>query len=195
MSLTISCTTVLGDVNFGDSLSVNGVCLTVSSFTKSQFTADVMPETFQSTTLSKLKIGDKVNLERAMSLSSRFGGHIVSGHIDSVGKIISKRKDENALYIDLQLESSLLKYMIPKGSITIDGTSLTIFDVFHNGCTISLIPTTQQQSIIGMKSVGSYVNVECDILAKYVENLHRQMPQKHQPKDVLTMDMLVKNGF
>ncbi|MDW0114791.1 riboflavin synthase [Sporosarcina saromensis] len=195
MSLTIVCTTVLADVNFGDSLAVNGVCLTVSSFTSTYFTADVMPETFQSTTLSKLQKGDKVNLERAMAMTSRFGGHIVSGHVDSIGKITSMRKHENALYMDIQLEESLLKYMIPKGSITIDGTSLTIFDVFSTGCTISLIPTTQQQSIIGMKVVGHYVNVECDILAKYVEQLCRPATQKQHQKDVLTMDTLVKNGF
>lgn len=193
MQLVIDCSKVLSDVTKGDSISVNGVCLTVSTYTATHFTADVMPETFQATTLSYMKRGNAVNLERAMLADGRFGGHIVSGHIDSIGKIAALRKKENALYMDIHIDKSLLIYVVPKGSITVDGTSLTVMNVFDKGFTISLIPTTQKDSIIGQKRLGDYVNIECDILAKYMERI--LMKQETQLHDGLTIESLSINGF
>lgn len=193
MQLVIGCSKVLSDVTKGDSISVNGVCLTVSTYTATHFIADIMPETFKATTLSYMKRGNAVNLERAMPADGRFGGHIVSGHIDSIGKIADLRKKENALYVDIHIDDSLLIYLVPKGSVTVDGTSLTVMNVFDKGFTISLIPTTQIDSIIGQRRIGDYVNIECDILAKYIERI--LMKQKTHSDGGLTMESLTMNGF
>jgi riboflavin synthase len=191
--LSIRCNTVLSDVKKGDSISVNGVCLTVSDFSGNHFTADVMPETVKATTLHALRTGSPVNLERAMVANGRFGGHIVSGHIDGTGEIISVRNKENAIYIEISITPELLKYFIPKGSVTVDGTSLTVFGVTNKGFIISLIPVTQDDSIIGRKRIGDKVNVECDMFAKYIERL--LTTNKGNPTGGLTMDTLVTSGF
>ncbi|MER2088742.1 MAG: riboflavin synthase [Sporosarcina sp.] len=191
--LSIRCTKVLSDVKKGDSLAVNGVCLTVSDFSSNQFTADVMPETVKATTLHALRTGSPVNLERAMSAEGRFGGHIVSGHVDGTGEIVSVRQKENAIYIEIRIEAGLLKYFIPKGSVTVDGTSLTVFGVTDKSFIISLIPVTQDDSIIGRKRTGDKVNVECDMLAKYIERL--MTTNKENSTGGLTMDTLVASGF
>ena len=193
LQLSIRCTKVLSDVKKGDSIAVNGVCLTVSDFSSNQFTADVMPETVKATTLQALRTGSPVNLERAMAANGRFGGHIVSGHVDGTGEIISVRNKENAIYIEISIEPELLKYFIPKGSVTVDGTSLTVFGVTNKGFIISLIPVTQDDSIIGRKRTGDKVNVECDMLAKYIERL--LITNKGNPTGGLTMDTLVTSGF
>ncbi|HEX5565092.1 MAG TPA: riboflavin synthase [Sporosarcina sp.] len=193
MRLTIECKKVLEDVRKGDSIAVNGVCLTVSNYTSSQFVADVMPETVKATTLYELKAGSPVNLERAMAANGRFGGHFVSGHVDGVGEVVSIRKHENAIYMDIALATELLNYVIPKGSIAIDGTSLTVFDVTDDTVTISLIPVTQQDSILGQKNRGALVNVECDMLAKYIERFTGR--QAMTPKRGVTMETLAANGF
>lgn len=171
MQLSIRCTTILTDVHIGDSISVNGVCLTVAQFSNQQFLADVMPETYKATNLHTLRPGSPVNLERAMAANGRFGGHFVSGHVDGTGEIMTVKRMENAIYIDIKMEPAFLKYLMPKGSVTVDGTSLTVFDVTDQGFTISLIPVTQADSIIGQKRVGEHVNIECDMLAKYMERL------------------------
>ncbi len=193
MQLSIRCTKVLSDVKKGDSLAVNGVCLTVSDFSSNQFTADVMPETVKATTLQALRTGSPVNLERAMAANGRFGGHIVSGHVDGTGEIVSVRQKENAIYMEISIATELLKYFIPKGSVTVDGTSLTVFGVTDKGFIISLIPVTQDDSIIGRKRTGDRVNVECDMLAKYIERL--LTTNKGNPTGGLTMDTLVASGF
>lgn len=193
LTLSISCTKVLSDVNIGDSIAVNGVCLTVAQFSASHFTADVMPETFNATNLHELRSGSRVNLERAMIANGRFGGHIVSGHVDDTGEIISMRHVENAVYIEVQITQDLLKYFIPKGSVTVDGTSLTVFGVTDSGFVISLIPVTQEDSIIGKKRIGDKVNIECDMLAKYIERLLSKKEEK--PKAGLTMDTLISSGI
>lgn len=193
LQLAISCTKVLSDVNKGDSISVNGVCLTVADFTHNHFTADVMPETVKATTLNELRSGSRVNLERAMIANGRFGGHIVSGHVDDRGEIISTRKVDNAVYVEIQINTDLLKYFIPKGSVTVDGTSLTVFGVTDSGFIISLIPVTQEDSILGQKRVGDKVNIECDMLAKYIERLVTKKEEK--PKAGLTMDSLISSGI
>lgn len=193
LQLSIRCTKVLSDVKKGDSLAVNGVCLTVSDFSSNQFTADVMPETVKATTLQALRTGSPVNLERAMAANGRFGGHIVSGHVDGTGEIVSVRQKENAIYMEIGIATELLKYFIPKGSVTVDGTSLTIFGVTNEGFIISLIPVTQDDSIIGRKRPGDRVNVECDMLAKYIERL--LTTNKKNPTGGLTMDTLIASGF
>ncbi|MCG3088779.1 riboflavin synthase [Sporosarcina cyprini] len=194
MQLTIHCKKVLEDVNKGDSIAVDGVCLTVVEFTTTFFRADVMPETFTSTTLSAMKTGSQVNLERAISANGRFGGHFVSGHVDQVGEIVSIKPSSNAVYLEIRVQHELLPYIMEKGSIAIDGTSLTIFAVRDDMFTISLIPATQKDSQIGRKKVGSNVNIECDMLVKYMEQL---LFKRHRvtPGGGLSMDMLAANGF
>lgn len=188
MELTIACSLVLEDAKRGDSISINGVCLTVSTMTHSTFTVDVIPETVKSSTLAGLKSGSKVNLERAMPATGRFGGHFVSGHIDGVGVIRSVKKEANAVTKSIEVEPELMKYMMMKGSIAVDGTSLTIFDLGHNTVTISLIPTTQEDSLLGDKGIGERVNIECDLLAKYTERI-----QTAEPK--ISRSWLAENGF
>ncbi|WP_404403349.1 riboflavin synthase [Jeotgalibacillus malaysiensis] len=171
MILTIECYKILDDAKIGDSISINGVCLTVTDLSAHQFSVDVMPETMKSTTLHELKKGSKVNLERAMAAVGRFGGHFVSGHVDGTGVIQSMKREENAIYIYIQVPEELIKYFMMKGSVAVDGTSLTVFDVQKNAFMISLIPQTADDTIIASKSPGSIVNIECDMIAKYVQNL------------------------
>lgn len=192
LQLAIAAKKVLEDVQLGDSISVSGVCLTVTTFTKTHFTADVMPETFKSTALAALTPGSRVNLERAMAANGRFGGHFVSGHVDGVGHIISKKREENALYVTVSYPEELGRYFLYKGSIALDGTSLTLFGVTEDGVTVSLIPHTQDETILAAKNVGDSVNIECDMLAKYVGNM---LEKKEAPKRGVTIDLLKENGY
>ncbi|MCP1145966.1 riboflavin synthase [Lysinibacillus endophyticus] len=191
MQLTIATKKILTDANLGDSIAVNGVCLTITHFTDEQMTVDVMPETVKATTIHTLKLGDYVNLERAMSAGGRFGGHFVSGHVDGVGTIRSKKPVSNAVYIEIEIPKELAENCIPKGSITIDGTSLTIFKVSEQSVTVSLIPHTYSETILGIKSVGDQVNIETDMLGKYVMHHLR----KTEDKSNITLDFLRQNGF
>lgn len=193
LELTIQANTILEDVHLGDSISVNGVCLTVTQFTKNQFSVDVMPETFKASNLSKLTNNHKVNLERAMAANGRFGGHIVSGHIDGTGEILSVQTMENAVVYKIKIPSSYSKYCISKGSITIDGTSLTLFEVENEIVTVSLIPHTRSHTILGSKSVGDFVNIEFDLLSKYVEKMLGMNEVKKDSK--LTTSFLSQNGY
>ncbi|MFG3432095.1 riboflavin synthase [Lysinibacillus fusiformis] len=191
MKITVQSSKIAEDVGLGDSIAVNGVCLTVTHFTDQELTMDVMPETVKATNLHQLTIGDPVNLERAMSANGRFGGHFVAGHVDGVGKILRKRPMANAVYIDIELSEELTNFCIPKGSITIDGTSLTIFHVETNQVTISLIPHTYKETILGMKKVGAFVNVETDLVGKYILNEMKY----GQGKSMITRDYLARHGF
>lgn len=191
--LVISCKTVLEDVNLGDSIAVNGICLTVTEFTKTTFSVDVMPETVNKTNLGLLRSGSQVNLERAMAMGGRFGGHIVSGHIDGVAMIVEKQEVANAIIYKFQTTRDLLRYMIPKGSITIDGISLTLINVDNDSFSISLIPHTKDVTILGSKGSGDTVNIECDMLAKYVEKLMQPTEQSKKPS--INMDYLIKTGM
>ncbi|NEY18601.1 riboflavin synthase [Bacillus ginsengihumi] len=195
LQLVIQATKVLKDVHVGDSIAVNGVCLTVTSYTVNEFTVDVMPETFYDTTLASLSTNSKVNLERAMSANGRFGGHFVTGHVDGVGTIVAKKRVENALYVSIDVPKHLIPYLITKGSIAIDGTSLTIFDVKENSLTISLIPHTQDESIIASKGIGEKVNIESDVLAKYVGKMIHLSTESNNDPSTHTMDLLRKSGF
>ncbi|WP_184404688.1 riboflavin synthase [Geomicrobium halophilum] len=189
--ITIQCSHVLEDANIGDSIAVNGVCLTVTSVDKRQFTADVMAETIKSTALSQLRKNQQVNLERAMAASDRFGGHIVSGHIDGIGEIIRHTEGSEATYFQIQTSHELLRYIVKKGSVAVDGISLTVADVDTKSFTIALIPHTLRATNLGVKSKGDAVNIECDIIGKYVEKL---LKPKEEP-DATMSDLLERNGF
>lgn len=189
LTITILASKVIEDVQLGDSIAVNGVCLTVTSFTHDRFTVDVMPETYQSTSLRHVTTSLFVNLERAIAANRRFGGHFVTGHIDNVATIMTKQTRANALYIMIRVPKELVRYLMPKGSVTVDGVSLTIFDVGEQHFTISLIPHTQQQSTLAKKQVGQIVNIECDVLAKYVERLIQPTSTK------ISTQLLEEHGF
>lgn len=193
--MTIQASTVLEDVQLGDSIAINGVCLTVTSFTSNQFDVDVMPETFDSTSLKSLEVGSKVNLERAMAANGRFGGHFVSGHVDGVGTIIKRQMVENALYMTIQAPKACLPFFMLKGSVAIDGTSLTIFHVEEDTLTISLIPHTRGATILAEKKIGDQVNIECDMLAKYVQQMLQPVETEKDKESKITMDFLEANGF
>ncbi len=171
MKLKIKANQVLKDVETGDSMAINGVCLTVTEFDNNSFTADVMPETVKKTNLKALKPGGKINLERAMTPSKRLGGHLMTGHIDGVAKLIDKNKDEKALIYTFSTPLGLSRYMVEKGSIAVDGVSLTIIDVGSDWFSIGLIPHSASKTILGNLKKGDEVNLEVDIIAKYVEKL------------------------
>ena len=183
----ISCAAILADMKIG----TNGVCLTVVDFGENFFAADVMPETLRKTSLAELNRGGLVNLERAMKIGDRFGGHIVSGHIDGVGKILGIRAEGNALLIDVAAENFLLRQIAPKGSVALDGISLTVVDAGTENFSVSMIPHTRTVTNFSGKRVGSPVNIETDILSKYVDRLlnFRAAPQ------TLTREFLIANGF
>lgn len=191
-TLKIAAKRILSDVALGDSISVNGICLTVTSFSSSHFTVDVMPETLKSTSFRSLKNGSRVNLERAMTPNRRFGGHFVTGHVDGVGKIIAKRPIGNAVYYEISVPKDLLKYIILKGSVAVDGISLTVFALSNQSFTISLIPHTLKKTILGGKKTGELVNIECDMLGKYVE---RFIQLKDKNDSAITKAFLDENGF
>lgn len=195
--LTLSAKKVLEDVSLGDSIAVNGVCLTVTSYRQDEFTVDVMHETMDRSSLSSLKAGSKVNLERAMIANGRFGGHIVSGHIDGTGKILSVKKDDNAIWYQISADKKILKYIIEKGSITIDGISLTVAKVTDRDFSVSIIPHTLENTILAYKSEGHIVNLENDCIAKYVEKLMNfgNLDSKQENKHEITREFLLKNGF
>ncbi len=179
-TLAVDATEIMSDVKIGDSIATNGVCLTVTSITPDGFTADVMPETVNRTALSQLQTGSEVNLERALTLSSRLGGHIVSGHVDGTGYIASIRRDDNAMWITINCDSKLLRYITEKGSITIQGISLTVAQVFPDGFSVSLIPHTQQMTTLHSARRGDLVNLENDVIAKYTERLLGIDTQKNE---------------
>ena len=185
---------VLSDLKIGDSVAVNGVCLTATGKDSRGFTADVMHETLNRSSLGALVPGSRVNLERAMAADGRFGGHIVSGHIDGTGTIAALRKDDDAVWYTIQSASSLLRYIVEKGSVTIDGISLTVASVESDRFSVSIIPHTAAVTILGQKRAGDIVNLETDIIGKYVEKLLR--PRAEQPRSGgISLEFLVSNGF
>ena len=192
--LSIGADKVLSDLKIGDSVAVNGVCLTATSRDEGGFTADVMHETLNRSSLGKLTAGSHVNLERAMAADGRFGGHIVAGHIDGTGAITTIRRDDNAVWYTVQTPVPLLRYIVEKGSITMDGISLTVAEVGETCFSVSAIPHTVAVTILGEKRVGDTVNLETDIIGKYVEKLLRPAPDT-TPKGALTLEFLAENGF
>ena len=169
--ITIEGPIVLSDANLGDSICVNGVCLTVAEQTGDVFTADVMSETINRTTIGDLLAGSQVNLERPVTLATRLGGHLVQGHVDAVGTVSAREHSENWDVVTITPPKDLLKYVVEKGSITIDGTSLTVSAVTDSTFSVSLIPATLEKTTLGIRQIGDRVNLEVDVLAKYVEKL------------------------
>ncbi|HEX2925629.1 MAG TPA: riboflavin synthase [Ruminiclostridium sp.] len=196
IKLSIDCTTVVKGTVKGDSIAVNGICLTVTELGANWFTADVMPETMRKTSLEKLKPGGKVNLERALRLSDRLGGHIVTGHIDGTGNIIALKSEDNAVLITIEAPLQIMRYIVPKGSVALDGTSLTIAELGESSFTVSLIPLTRGFTVLGSKSTGDKVNIECDVLGKYVEKLIKGDQTSQVPaKNDLSVEFLSMHGF
>lgn len=194
--MTVRAKKILEDVQLGDSIAVNGVCLTVTSFTSSEFTVDIMPETVRATSLRTLKRGSKVNLERAMAANGRFGGHFVSGHVDGIGTILKKERVDNAVYYEIEIPPELRPYILLKGSVAVDGTSLTVFNVTDTTFTISIIPHTLDETIIGSKGPGDIVNIECDMIAKYIEQfLTNRFQGQNNGQTIITESFLEENGF
>ncbi|WP_157148284.1 riboflavin synthase [Brachyspira pilosicoli] len=194
--ITIEASKIFDDLHLGDSVAVNGTCLTVSSFDNKIFNADVTQETLNRTNLGSLKNGSKVNLERAMTLSGRFGGHIVSGHIDGVGSIKSMKKDDNAIILTIEVSKHLMKYIVEKGSVAVDGISLTVASLTDNTFSIAVIPHTLKETVLYYKKEGDKVNIENDVIGKYVERLLTfKEDNNDSKKSNITMEFLLKNGF
>lgn len=193
--ITIQAQKVMEDIHVGDSIAANGVCLTVTSFDKNSYSVDVMHETLRRTNLGTLKSGSRVNLERAMAADGRFGGHIVAGHVDDLGIITSMEKDDNAIWITIQTKTAVLKYIVEKGSITIDGISLTVARVDDKSFAVSVIPHTGANTTLLEKKPGDTVNLETDMVGKYVEKLLRYEAEEEETQSGITMDFLRSHGF
>lgn len=187
---------VLEGTKLGDSIAVNGVCLTVTNMTADGFTADVMPETLRRSNLGQLRSGDPVDLERAMAADGRFGGHLVSGHIDGTGTITQLRREGNAVWVRIQTTPEILRLIVEKGSITIDGISLTVATLGKNDFQVSIIPHTGSETILLSKKPGDMVNLENDIVGKYVEKLlTTPKATESEPESKVTWEFLAENGF
>lgn len=195
--LTIEGEKVLADVKLGDSIAVNGICLTVVVFNDRYFEVDVMAETLRKTNLAELKPGDRINLERALRVGDRLGGHIVSGHIDGVGVISGQRREDIAVLTEIKAPAEVMKYVVRKGSVAIDGISLTVADCTDEAFQVSLIPHTAMLTTLGYKKQGDRVNLESDIIGKYVERLLGFTANTGPPgkSPGLNLDFLAQNGF
>lgn len=185
---------ILSDLKIGDSVAVNGVCLTATGLTGHGFTADVMHETLDRSSLAGLGPGSPVNLERAMAADGRFGGHIVAGHVDGVGTITAIEKDDNAIWFTITAPAQVLRYVVEKGSIAIDGISLTVARVETDRFAVSVIPHTAAVTLLGQRRTGDRVNLESDLVGKYVERLLRPAPEE-KGQSRLTMEFLSQHGF
>jgi riboflavin synthase len=188
----------LDGTKIGDSIAVNGACLTAVSLSKTRFEVDVSPETLDKTTLKNAKVGDRTNIERALRLSDRLDGHLVSGHIDGTGQIIHKTRQGNAILVGFAVSKALARYMIPKGSVAIDGISLTINNCDANDFEVSIIPHTADITTIGIKNIGDTVNIETDMIGKYVEKFLANPEGKDKKESSgkpVDMEFLVKTGF
>ena len=190
--VTISAEKVLSGTSIGDSIAVNGVCLTVIAMDDDSFSADATPETISRSSLGQMHRGSRVNLERAMAADGRFGGHIVMGHIDGTGKVSRLIKDDNSVLLSIEAAPDLMRYIVEKGSIAIDGISLTVAEVWESGFTVSVIPHTASATTIGWMVTGTTVNLETDIIGKYAERF--LMPEKRSRKGI-TAEMLSEYGF
>lgn len=193
-TISIRATEVLKDTKIGDSIATNGVCLTVTEIGKNGYRADVMGETIKRSNLGNLKKGSKVNLERALTLSSRLGGHLVSGHIDGVGQIINIEKKDIATWFTISAPKEILKYVVEKGSIAIDGISLTVAYVDNKYFKVSIIPHTGEGTTLFSKKTFDEVNIECDIIGKYAEKLFFSA-REETPKSTVSKEFLMENGF
>lgn len=190
--LSINCDTVLEGSVLGDSICVNGVCLTIASMDENGFTAGLAPETRSRTNLEDLAAGSAVNLERSVTPSTRMGGHFVQGHVDTTGQIKTFKKDEDALWVSISADESVMRYIVTKGYVTLDGTSLTVVDVGDDWFNVTLVSYTQSHIIMPTKKVGDKVNIEVDVLGKYVERLLQFQPNK---ESAITSQFLSEHGY
>ena len=190
--LTIAVKKILDDIHIGDSICTNGVCLTVTTFDNDSYTADVMPETMSRTNFKDLRINDLVNCERAMPANGRFGGHIVSGHIDGIGVISKMTRDDKAIRVKIETRPEILRYIVEKGSITIDGISLTVTDVSSFDFGVSIIQHTQDETTLTKKKIGDTVNLENDIVGKYIEKFVGNITARN---DERLLNLLKDNNF
>jgi len=187
--IVIEASKVLEGTKIGDSIAVNGICLTVTAIEKGQFSADVMHETLRRSSLGSVRTGSPVNLERAMQLGGRFGGHIVSGHIDATGKILGIREDDNAVWYRIGADYKILKYIVEKGSVALDGISLTVAEVRSDSFSVSVIPHTRANTTLTHKKIGDIINIETDCIGKYIEKL---IPGHGGG---VSREVLLRNGF
>ena len=202
-SLVIEGKIIVHDVQVGDSIAVNGVCLTAVTVTSNTFSADVMSETLSKSSLGTLQKGSRVNLERAMAANGRFGGHIVSGHIDGTGVIERIQRDDNAIWYSISAQKQLMRYIVEKGSIAIDGISLTVAKIDNEAFSVSIIPHTQKETILSTKKVGDIVNLENDVIGKYIDKLinsngnnkDKGIEHKNEQLNTITKEFLVNAGF
>lgn len=194
--IRINAKTVLKDVKLGDSICTNGVCLTVTEFSSNSFAVDVMAETMRKSNLVYLHKGDNVNLERALALGDRLGGHLVSGQIDGIGEITEFKREDNATWISIGASPEILKFIVNKGSIAIDGVSLTVAYIDDKIFKVSIIPHTKDETILVKKVVGEKVNLECDMIGKYIERfLSVRECKEDNTKSNIDMNFLKINGF
>jgi len=195
--LKIESKVVLDETKIGDSICVSGACLTVVELNSNSFKVDMSPETFEITTFSKAKSGERVNLERALRFSDRLDGHLVSGHVDGMGMITRKTADANAINVSISVSESFSRYMIKKGSVAVDGISLTINKCFPGSFEVSIIPHTAMLTTIGFKKAGDYVNIETDVIGKYVEQflIKGSDKDKRTPTSKIDMVFLSRTGF
>jgi len=192
--LTIQASFILDDVKIGDSINTNGVCLTVISFKSSEFTVDVMAETMRRTNFQSLKADSKVNLERGLKLNDRLGGHLVSGHIDGTGAITNLKNEDNAVWVTIKTKPEIMKYIIQKGSVALDGISLTVAETKNDTFKVSIIPHTGLQTTLLSKRIGDTINIECDQVGKYIEKFLLNRNANHQQSSI-DMEFLKENGF
>lgn len=197
--LNIGASLIMSDLKIGDSVAVNGVCLTATSISEHSFTVDVMPQTYRNSNLKELRSDSRMNLERAMAAGGRFGGHIVQGHVDGTGEIRSVKRDQNAVVFEITPDrSALFKYIIPKGSITLDGISLTVVNTSSSAFTVSIIPHTLGETVLAHKRPGDSINIECDVLGKYVDHLLHYKgagSEDEAGSSSISRDFLAANGF
>ncbi len=189
--IEVGCRRILEGLETGDSVAVSGVCLTAVDIGPDSFAADIMPETLRMTSLDQVGTGSPVNLERAMRLGDRLGGHLVTGHIDGVGRIVSRRREAEAIWLDIAVSKQLGRYIIRKGSVAVEGVSLTVANLTEARFSVSLIPHSADVTTLGSKKTGDWVNIECDEIAKYIERL---LSTRQGGKD-LSLDFLEENGF
>lgn len=192
-TISFECERIVKNISIGDSIAVNGVCLTVKKFTKNAFKADIMAETIRKTNLGFLKSGSLVNLERALKVGDRLGGHIVSGHIDGTGTIKEFRQEGDAIWISILTSKDILKYIVYKGSVAVDGVSLTVSYVDEKIFKVSIIPHTNENTTLIKKNTKDVVNIECDLIGKYVEKL--LLHEKAKKESSIDMNFLIQNGF
>ncbi len=195
IKLKIKCKKVLEGAKLGDSIATNGTCLTATELGSNYFTADCMYETVKKTNLKRLKAGDKVNLEKSITLSTPLGGHLVTGDVDCEGRIVSITPEGIAKIYEIEMEKKYMKYVVEKGRVTLDGASLTVMRLGENSFGVSLIPHTQEMITLGRKKVGDYINIETDLIGKYIERLMKFQDDTKDNSRGITMEFLLKNGF